>query len=286
LRTCLDCLPCVMSQLLRASRAAGADEEQQRQVLDEMAAAIPGLSLTMRPPEIAQLGHRIVRRITGNPDPYRAARNEANRAVLSYYPSLKESIADAADPLLAACKLAIAGNAIDLGPRATIPEISSVIAGALTAPLAVDDYAEFKQAVSRAENILYLGDNAGEIVFDRLLIEEIRRHGNPEISFVVRGAPVINDAVEQDAYDCGLNEVANIINNGSDAPATILAQCPLELRRLYDTADLIIAKGQGNYESLDEEPNETFFFLQAKCALVADNLGVKVGDAILERRPR
>ncbi len=102
----------------------------------------------------------------------------------------------------------------------------------------------------------------------------------------MRGEPVINDAVAQDAYDCGLNEVANIINNGSDAPATILAQCPLELRQLYDTADLIISKGQGNYESLDDEPNETFFFLQAKCALVADKLGVNIGDAILERRPR
>ncbi len=138
-----------MSQLLRASRAAGADEKQQRQVLDEMAAAIPGLSLTMRPPEIAQLGHRIVRRITGNSDPYRKDRDEANRAALSYYPSLKESLAAAADPLLAACKLAIAGNAIDLGPRATTPAISTVIAGALTAPLAVDDYAEFKQSAGQ-----------------------------------------------------------------------------------------------------------------------------------------
>ncbi len=284
MKTYLDCLPCLLNQALNASRAATDDEELHRQVLNRVAEMIPELSLGLNPPEIAQQCYRLIHEVTGNSDPFREAKEVATRAVLGIYPRLKEVVATAAEPLLTACKLAIAGNSIDLGPSYNNHgSVDNIMEEALASPLAVDNYEQFLSGIKKAHRLLYLGDNAGETVFDRILIEELLRVKELEIDFVVRDKPVINDATLRDALAAGIHKVARIISNGSDAPATILAQCSPEMLELYNTADIIIAKGQGNYESLSEEPGNIFFFLKAKCPLVARTMGVNVGDAILKQ---
>ncbi|MEA1958413.1 MAG: ARMT1-like domain-containing protein [Chloroflexota bacterium] len=283
MRTYLDCLPCLLNQALKAARAATADEEIHRKVLNSFAEMIPSLSLGLKPPEIAQQCYQLVRQLTGNGDPFREAKAEANRAALALYPRLKETVADSEDPLLTACKLAIAGNSIDLGPSFDHGDIESIVKTALMSPLVVNHYEQFLMSIKNARRILYLGDNAGEIVFDRLLIEEIRRMKELEIDFVVRESPVINDATMEDALATGMDKIARIISNGSDAPATILSQCSPEMLKLYHSADVIISKGQGNYESLSEEPENIFFLLRVKCPLLAELVGVEVGDAVLEQ---
>ena len=283
MRTYLDCLPCLLNQALKAARAATGDEEIHRKVLNSFADMIPSLSLGLKPPEIAQQCYQMVRQLTGNSDPFREAKAEANRAALALYPRLKETVADSEDPLLTACKLAIAGNSIDLGPSFSYGSIESIIDTALMSPLAVNHYEQFLMSINNSRRILYLGDNAGEIVFDRLLIEELHRIKELEIDFVVRERPVINDATLDDALATGMDKIAVIVTNGSDAPATILSQCSPEMLELYHSADVIIAKGQGNYESLSEEPDNIFFLLRVKCPLLAELVGVNVGDAILEQ---
>ena len=171
----LDCLPCLMNQALRAARAATDDEAVQRQVINAIAAMIPELSLGLKPPEIAQRGYRIIRSITGNNDPFHEAKVEANQMAMALYPHLKKLVEGSEDPLLTACKLAIAGNSIDLGPNFEPADINHVIDRTLSSPLAIDDYDELCTVLKGSPRILYLGDNAGEIVFDRLLIEEINR---------------------------------------------------------------------------------------------------------------
>ena len=244
---------------------------------------IPQFSLGLRPPEIAQQGYQLIYRITGNSDPFRQAKVEANRAALALYPRLKEAVANSEDPLLTACKLAIAGNSIDLAPDFDYGGINNILETALASPLAINDYQEFRSSINNSRHILYLGDNAGEIVFDRVLIEELRQVKELEIDFVVRERPIINDATLEDAIAVGMDKVARIVSSGCDAPATILSQCSSEMLRLYHSADIIIAKGQGNYESLDEEAGNIFFLLRAKCQIVANLLGVSVGDAILKQ---
>jgi len=252
-------------------------------VVNSLASMIPELSLDLRPPEIAQRGYQLIYQITGNSDPFHQAKVEANRAALALYPRLKEMIASSEDPLLTACKLAIAANSIDLAPNIKQVSVDEIIGIASASPLAINTYHELRSSISNSQRILYLGDNAGEIVFDRVLIEELHLMKELEIDFVVRGKAIINDATVDDAIAVGMDKVARIVSSGSDAPATILSQCSAEVLKLYYSADTIIAKGQGNYESLDEEPGNIFFLLRAKCPLVANLLGVNVGDAILKQ---
>lgn len=283
MNTYLDCLPCLMNQALRAARAATDDEAVQRQVVNAVAAMIPELSLGLKPPEIAQRGYRLISQITGNHDPFYKAKVEANQAALALYPHLKKLAADSEDPLLAACKLAIAGNSIDLGPNFEPVDINDIINKALSSPLSINDYDKLRSSLGRSRSILYLGDNAGEIVFDRLLIEEIHQVKELETYFVVREKQIINDATWDDAIAVGMDGVARVVSSGSDAPATILSQCSTELQQLFGSADIVIAKGQGNYESLEGEKGNIFFLLMVKCPVVAKLFGVKIGDAILKQ---
>ena len=283
MKTYLDCLPCLMSQALKAARAATDDEEVQRQVVNAVAAMIPELSLGLKPPEIAQRGYRLISQITGNRDPFRKAKVDANHTALALWPQLKQLVEQSADRLFTACRLAILANSIDFGPNFEHGSIEAIIdeARMCSIPLAVDNYDQFWSSLKNSRSLLYLGDNAGEIVFDRLLIEEIHRVKELETYFVVREKPVINDVTMDDALAVGIDRVAKVVSNGSDAPATILSQCSAELQQLFRSADIIIAKGQGNYESLDAEPGNIFFLLRVKCPVLAVLLGVQVGGAVL-----
>jgi uncharacterized protein with ATP-grasp and redox domains len=285
MKTYLDCLPCLMSQALKAARAATDDKEVQRQVVDAVAGIIPELSLGLKPPEIAQRGYRLIVEITGNNDPFHQAKVEANLTALALWPQLKQLVEETADRLFMACRLAILANSIDFGPNFEHGGIEAIIdeARMCSIPLAVDNYDQFWSSLENSRSLLYLGDNAGEIVFDRLLIEEIHRVKELETYFVVREKPVINDVTMDDALTVTMDRVARVVSNGSDAPATILSQCSAELQQLFLSADVIIAKGQGNYESLEGEPGNIFFLLRAKCPLVAELLGVSVGDCVLKR---
>jgi uncharacterized protein with ATP-grasp and redox domains len=286
MKTYLDCLPCLMNQALKAARAATDDEEVQRQAVNGVAGLIPELSLGLKPPEIAQRGYRLISQITGNNDPFRKAKVEANRAALALWPKLRQLVEQSADRLFTACKLAILANSIDFGPNFEHGSIEAIIdeATACSLPLAVNNYDQLWSSLKNSRSLLYLGDNSGEIVFDRLLIEEIHHIKKLETYFVVREKPVINDVTVDDALAVGMERVAKVVSNGSDAPATILLQCSAELQQLYRSADIIIAKGQGNYESLEGEPGNIFFLLRAKCPLIAELLRVSVGDCVLKRQ--
>ena len=283
MKTHLDCLPCLLNQALKAARAATDDEYIHRQVINAVASMIAGLPLDAKPPELAQQAYRIIRQVVKDGDPFYREKTESNRAALAVYPKLKQMVEQSVDGIYTACKLAIAGNSIDLGPaNFEHSDLNGIIDTALDYPLAVDNYNRFLNRLRGCRRLLYLGDNAGEIVFDRLLIEQLNQDDEREIYFVVRGEPVINDATMEDALAVGMDKVASVVSSGSDAPATILSQCSEQVRRLYRSADIIIAKGQGNYESLEGERGNVFFLLRAKCPLIADLLGVRVGDFVLK----
>ena len=286
MKTYLDCLPCLMSQALKAARAAGDNEEIQRRVVNAVADLIPELSLGLKPPEIAQRVYRLISHITGNRDPFHQAKVEANHTALALWPQLKQLIEQSGDRLFTACRLATLANSLDFGPNFNYGGIEVIVDEATirSLPLTVNNYDQFRSSLENSRSLLYLGDNAGEIVFDRLLIEEIYHVREVETYFVVREKPVINDVTVEDALAVGLDEVAIVVSNGSDTPATILSQCSAELQRIFRSADIIIAKGQGNYESLEGEPGNVFFLLRAKCPLVAELLGVSVGDCVIKRQ--
>jgi uncharacterized protein with ATP-grasp and redox domains len=227
------------------------------------------------------MGHRIhsiVRQELGNGDPYREAKEISTREALSLYPQLKSMVEDADDPLEMAVRLGIAGNIIDLGVTRTY-NLNAEIERVLTQPFAIGDLEYFRTSLRQVDEVLFLADNTGETVFDRLLIETMAL----PVTYVVKGGPVINDATREDALAAGLDEITHIIDNGSNAPGTILDLCSTEFRAHFDSASMIIAKGQANYESLSNLGAPIFFILQTKCPIVATNLGVPLGSMILKR---
>lgn len=277
----LDCFPCFLRQALEAARMSTASEPMRRQIMDEVMKQLVRLPSDITPPRVGQIVHRLIRRITGNRDPYQEVKRQYNQMALGMYPALCERVQASEDPVLTALKLAIAGNIVDFGPLSGGFDLEQVVEQTLCSHFALDDYESFRRSVERAARVVYLGDNTGEIVFDRILIETLLSVRRAQFVFVVRGVPVINDATMEDARFVGLDQLVDVISDGSDAPATVLSECSQEVLDAYRAAHLVIAKGQGNYESLSEEQGPLFFLLKAKCPVVAKDLGVEVGDAVL-----
>jgi uncharacterized protein with ATP-grasp and redox domains len=217
--------------------------------------------------------HTILKQYTNNPDLYKEAKRQSNDMVLNMYPDLKYRILLSDNPFDTALRLAIAGNIIDLAVSNNF-NLEATIDKVIHSDFAIDHSNELKQAISKANTVLYLGDNAGEIVFDKLFIENIM---HPNLFYAVRGVPVINDATIEDAKYIGMDKVAKVVSNGYYAPSTILEKCSLEFKDLFQQADLIISKGQGNLEGLlDKTAKEVYYLLMVKCEVMADFLSVPI----------
>lgn len=281
MQTYLDCYPCFLRQALSAARHAHAPDELQHQILLETMGQLAALPANATPPVMAELIHRMVRHKTHTPDPYRQSKREATAKAMAMLPALREHVRTAADPLDTAVRIAIAGNIIDDGMAAAY-ELEATLARVLDQPFAGDGLIPLRHTLDEArsggQRILYLADNAGETVFDRVLIETIAL----PVTYVVKAGPVINDAIREDALAAGLDAVSDIIDNGSQAPGTLLDHCSPAFRALFASAPLIIAKGQANYETLSEVPAPVFFLLQAKCQVIAEDLGVAIGSVVLK----
>lgn len=234
---------------------------------------------TNRPtPDIARNIHAIIRESLGNPDPYAEEKEKSNEVALSLYEELKEKVNNSGERFNKALRYALAGNIIDYGPSHTF-DIRETIKKVQNSDFAIDHSKELERAVRNVHKILYLGDNAGEIVFDKLFIETM---DHPNVIFAVRGAPVINDATLKDAQLVGMDRVATIVSNGYDAPSTIPEKSGKEFQKAYDTADIIIAKGQGNFEGLmQHDDSRLWFLLMVKCQIIGDMLGVKKGEIVV-----
>lgn len=274
----LDCYPCFFQQALNTARMLDISEKKTLDILHQLGRELPSIPFGASPPEIGREVYRLLSRMTGVKDPFNKIKKDYIRQALDLYPEMKRRVAESGDRIRTAVRLAIAGNVIDFGSNSSF-DLKKDIDRILVQDFALDDYKDFRRSLKKAEQVLYLGDNAGETVFDRLLIEEL---GKPVV-FVVREKPVINDAVAEDALLSGLGETAAILSSGCDAPGTILHLCSESFRKRFSSAELIISKGQGNYEGLSDEKGSLFFLLKAKCGVIARDLGVSQGDIIIKK---
>jgi len=279
MQTSLECVPCLLRQALDAAKMVSSDPAVHEQVMREFLHWAVDMDLSESPPAMAQRIHHRLREITGIEDPYLSAKAQQNLISMELLPGLRSAIQTSEYPLMSAVRIAIAGNMIDMGINGNITEADMHLAmkHALCEPF-IGEEDLFSRAVAKAQSILYLADNAGEIAFDRLVIEQI----SPErVTLAVRGAPVINDATLVDAQAVGLQDIVEIIDNGSDAPGTLLDDCSPEFRRRFAEADMIIAKGQGNYETLSNQSGNIFFLFEVKCPLVANHIMQPLGTHVL-----
>ncbi|NWF94032.1 MAG: DUF89 family protein [Syntrophaceae bacterium] len=282
MKTNLDCFSCFLRQALDAVRMVTQDEAIQRKVLNSVFTILINVSVHMSPVEIAHLVHQRVKSITGDYDPYKEEKKKQNELALRYESTLSSQIAEMSDPLKAAMMFSAAGNAIDLAPECPIPDSYKRYMEIISKGFAWDDYELFLKKLTRSKSLLYLGDNAGEIVWDKILIEELLGSFSLDIMYAVRGFPILNDVTMEDVHFVGMDKLVKVVSNGFDAPGTLLDRCSEEFLKKYQESDLILSKGQGNYESLSGENRPIFFLLQVKCPVIAKDIHCNIGDIILK----
>ena len=271
MKTRIDCLPCFLRQTVIALRQYGGDEKTHQKVFRDVLAIMQDTDMSKPPAYTTTFIHRTIREGIDR-DPFEKIKKEFNAIALSLYPGLRDRVKTSPDPLWTASRLAIAGNIIDFGIFTSI-DIEKSIEQSLRAEIAVDDYTSFREALMATDEILYLLDNAGEIVFDKLLIEELTAAGK-HVTAVVKGSAVLNDVTRDDAVQVGLDAVCEVIDNGSDAIGTILPWTSPAFRERFERAALIISKGQGNFETLFGTEKRTYFLFQSKCDVVSRELGL------------
>jgi len=279
----LECVACLVRQAHEAVVSATTDPRLREAALRQTLNLLAGMDWQLSPPALAQQIHRLIRDVSRNPDPYAALKERLNSRAEELYPVWHNRFRQKFNPLEAAVRLAIVGNLLDVGAKTQLSDgaVLAAFEDALTAPL-LGSIAEFSEAIRSARHTLYLADNAGEIVFDRDLLAQLPL-GN--FTLVVRGAPVLNDATLADAQMAGLEDICEVVSNGSDTPGTLLKDCSPEFRRRFEAADLVIAKGQGNYESLAGADKRIFFLLKVKCAVLAESLQCPCGSLVLHHQP-
>jgi damage-control phosphatase, subfamily I len=272
-----ECLVCCVRGSLDTAKLATDDASLQQQVVRIVLKKLSTMDLAVPPPLMALFIHQTVAGITGITDPYKRLKNKYNDFALSLYPELAQKVACAG--FETAARLTIAGNIIDFGAHNSVgtQTVLTTIQEALVMPVN-GDIPRFEQACEQAGSILWLADNTGEIVFDKLLLSKLDRK---KIVYAVRGGPTQNDATMEDAVYTGITDMVKVIDTGAAIPGVILEYCSDRFRQAYDAADLIIAKGQGNFETLDHQDPRIFFLFKAKCPVVADHAAVRLHDIVI-----
>lgn len=274
----LDCLPCVLRQVLEASRMATDKPEIQAKIMEKSVMILADYKSYRCSPDIVKDMHQVVKHLTGVSDPYKTIKERDMNAARKVEPFLKHYLDQKQNELYWVLKIAATGNIIDSAIYRDM-NVESSIEIELAKEFSICDISALEEILKTAKSILIIGDNAGETVFDRVLTEYFAGY---KITYAVRSEPIINDATLQDAYDSGLNDCADIITTGCGAPGAVLNQCGTEFLSAFNSADIVISKGQGNFEALSDCQRPVFFLLKAKCAMIAARLSVNLNDYVFK----
>jgi uncharacterized protein with ATP-grasp and redox domains len=261
---------------------AGIDEDKQHEVLYKLMDDIKNYSREKTPAENSTLALLETYELIGNYDPYKDAKRQSNDLALELYPKLQQIMDTSEDKLDCALKIAVAGNVIDLGINRDF-DISEALRHSMEIGFTINHYEEFKNKVAAADKIMIIGDNSGEIVFDKVLVNYLKTLGK-DVVYVVKESPILNDATMEDAVYTGIDKISRVITTGSGYLGTCLQTVSKKFLKEFHESDVILAKGQANYESLEDEDiskGKVFFLLRAKCDRVAESLGVKLLDMVL-----
>ena len=284
-----DCIPCMLKMTISALKKLPIDENSLKALYAEILEipAFRGLLYDITSAEVIEdVWKKIVKKIDSS-DPFYLEKSNQNKKIMDLYPFFEKMVNEAADPLYLAVKLSILGNSMDLMVADPSLTVERSIADKVKLPLSDENYSKFRKQLQATQHLLIFGDNAGEIVFDKLLIETIKKIYQPEITFVVRSVPTLNDATFEEAKTVGIDKIAAVIENGIDGPlpGTVLNRCSSKVNDLVRQSDLIISKGGGNFDTLDEERKRLnkniSFLLLSKCEPYYRHFGIQIYQPIL-----
>jgi len=284
-----DCIPCILKMALSTIRNLNLDENAARDLYCQVVAVTQSQSCQwdLTNEEVVETVLKLILGRIADPDPLQSLKMEQNKMIMNIYSWLQNLVAKADDPLYPAVKLAILGNALDVMVSDDTLDLERSIMSNLDAPLSHEAFVGFKKRLQKSTFIVYCADNAGEVVFDKLLIETLRDSYDAEIVVVVRSFPMLNDVTMKEARFVGLDTIVPVLENGiaGPLPGTILRRCSDEIRQLVRRADLIIAKGGANFDTLDEEykrtPMNITYLLIAKCFPYYHYFGTELNQPIL-----
>ena len=264
---------------------AGLDQAVERKAVEAAARAVHGVDLSVPPALVATRAMRAAAHLWEGTDPFLEMKIKTTEEALAMYAAIKPDITaklgkmTAVERIRLCAKLAAAGNIIDFGVGTEF-DLGKTLRETLETPLAIDESEELYRALVSAESLLVVSDNAGEIVFDRFLMDEALALGK-RVSLSVKSGPMINDAMLDDAVRAGITEPVRVLETGSSSLGIVFEECSGEFREAFSNAGIVLSTGQANYETLDKAARRVFFILRAKCPLVARELGVPAGTSVL-----
>ena len=281
-----ECGPCFLRQAREAMDLSTDDEELKMEIMEEIFKFLSdNFKLDTNSNSTGSLMHNLIKQKTGCMDPYRNEKIEGNEIALKYLPDVKK-ILEEDDSLENHVKIAIIGNILDFGAFTLDDDIEAVIKDALKKDLTVKDIEEFETSLRTNDKVLYLVDNTGEIVFDKLLLSKIREYGL-DITIAVKSEPILNDACMAEALDAGLDEYGEIVEIGCGTVGYVDSEISDEFREIFNDHKFIISKGMGNYEGLTEidlSDKDIYFLLCAKCNTISRDIGVNLHDMLLFKK--
>ncbi len=280
MKTEFECIPCIVNSYLKLAETDVIPEQLEEPVLRRLLTYLSEVDYKQSPPVMGRTLQHIIREALQNPDPYQLIKEEYNRKMLDLYPAFQQLVNSSSDPFDTAMRLAIAGNVIDFGAKYQF-DIMETVKRVMNVELAVNDSVSLRKSLEYAKTLLYIGDNCGEIVLDKLFLSSINV---PQKVYVVRGSVVLNDITMEDARMTGIDKITSVITTGDNAPGAVWESASEEFRDHFHQADVIISKGQGNLEGLIDIPHENIYFmLVTKCDLIAQKLGTQKGEYIVKK---
>lgn len=278
-----ECIACIEGQSKRVCEAIHANETLAHSIVTYVETALKDADFTLSPPVIAAPLYEEMAKLANTHDLYEMQKQHASEQAENYLPFLHETIEQSADPFIAALKTAVVGNVIDLAAEVSF-DLHDAITSVFHTPFAHDDTDALRDVLSASKSILYIGDNAGEHLFDALAIRFFQKlYPDIAITYMVRGNPIINDVTLKEAKEAGIDKICTLINSGVPTPGFVYELASCEAQKLFDTTDLIIAKGMGNYECMTPlRRSNICFLLKVKCSVVAHSLGRNIGDIVCQ----
>ncbi len=274
-------MECIINQAERVGRTLHADETTTQKLIATARSMSEHFSFSQTPPEVATPVYEAMADILHKEDIYDEVKALSTKKALMLLPSLQKRLEQSDDRFNTALKIAVAGNVIDLASEITF-DLDEELEKIFHTDFAVDDTKELHRLLHKAKHVVVLGDNAGEHVFDKLFIQTLQNLF-PSVCFhyFVRGKPIINDVTLKEAQEIDFDAVCEVIDSGVDTPGFVYARANKHSQELFDSADLVISKGMGNYECLTPSHKSPIaFLLKVKCNVVATSLGKEVGDIV------
>lgn len=275
------CVGCILAQSERVCDAIEADSDLRKKITQYVNGASEHFDFSQSPPEVASDVYEAMAEFAHREDLYAELKAHATARALAFVPALHVTLNNSDDKLTTLLKIAVAGNVIDLAAEVSF-DLDEELDKIFHTRFGIDDVALLKRQLSKAKTLLYIGDNVGEHIFDYLAIETLQQlYPDLHVSYMVRGNPIINDVTIKEAKEAGFDTLCELVDSGVNTPGFVYERANLQAQKLFDSADLVITKGMGNYECLSPSPRDNLLYLlKVKCIVVANSLGREVGDII------